>query len=595
MALTNTLTHNEPWIDEHELNTTRENKSIFLIYSTIDDYHLGCEYTLKKNGKFPRYECKKCRQLCDKDKKNGFALDSPSAVTTAGNKLKEVKKPTHHSQCRVEFNGTALARSYKNDAVVHKSQFGGSSKEVYDTYTRIVTATNKKVTAYDLAVGFGTYEYASSALKKANRRTSAINLPKVGVDEGDTIDKSTTLIMKSTIYEKDDYFLVGQDQSAGVIVLGSRFLIERFFRSEKCMSDGTFKMAPKGFKQDYMLWYIAEGQYLDEVLPRSKAMLAVHFVLKGKSEATYARAFQILEEYRKEQNIPEPNFDEYMTDDEPAVRNVVAKFYPGTKFSLCRFHHSQNIVKCLAQHKLVTFIRKCKEDEQLWFYGQFKKILMLTLLPADNIIPAFKSLSQTILSFICSNFTNPYEVDQFKLYFETIETRYFSDPEKIKLTCKYRKHLRCTNLIESTHNVFNNSRIIPQHGTISNFIGAMTTIDAQYRTTAISFETKGAGTFPKKKKRYAQQQSIINECTENLDKGKISIDEFLKKCAESMIHEKYYKLIEAATERFEKPQDIDEDQLETDEHIMAIFASSESSNGRVRKLCSKYFGDEWLN
>lgn len=246
MALTNTLIHNEPRIDEHELNTTRENKSIFLIYSTIDCYHLGCEFTMKKNGKFPRYECKKCRSLCDKDKKTGVALDSPSAVTTSGNKLKDVKKATHHNQCRVEFNGTALARSYKNVAVVHKSQFGGSSKEVYDTHTRIVAVTNEKVTAFDLAEGFGTFEYASAALKKANRRKSAINLPKVNVDEVDTIDKSTTLIMKSTIYERDDYFLIGQDQSAGVIVLGSRFLIKRFFRSNKGMSDGTFKMAPKG-------------------------------------------------------------------------------------------------------------------------------------------------------------------------------------------------------------------------------------------------------------------------------------------------------------------------------------------------------------
>lgn len=106
--------------------------------------------------------------------------------------------------------------------------------------------------------------------------------------------------------------------------------------------------------------------------------------------------------------------------------------------------------------------------------------------------------------------------------------------------------MRCTNLIESTHNVFNKSKIIPQHGSISNFIGAMKTIDVQYRATAIAFESKGACVFPRKKERYAQQKSIIDECTENLDKGMISVDEFLKKCSECLIHEKYYKLIEAA-------------------------------------------------
>lgn len=60
-----------------------------------------------------------------------------------------------------------------------------------------------------------------------------------------------------------------------------------------------------------------------------------------------------------------------------------------------------------------------------------------------------------------------------------------------------------------------------------------------------------------------------------------------------MIHPKYYKLIEAATESLESSivDDIDE----FDENILAIFATSESSNGRVRKLFTKYFGDDWLN
>lgn len=72
----------------------------------------------------------------------------------------------------------------------------------------------------------------------------------------------------------------------------------------------------------------------------------------------------------------------------------------------------------------------------------------------------------------------------------------------------------------------------------------------------------------------------------------------MEKCAEAMIHAKYYKLVETvetATERLEKPQGSEEEDSEIEEHIMAIFATSESTHGRVRKLCSKYFVEDWLN
>ncbi len=57
--------------------------------------------------------------------------------------------------------------------------------------------------------------------------------------------------------------------------------------------------------------------------------------------------------------------------------------------------------------------------------------------------------------------------------------------------------------------------------------------------------------------------------------------------------------MEAATERLEKTPDEIETESDTesgfDENIMAIFATSETSSGRIRKLCSKYFGEDWLN
>lgn len=601
MPLTNTLIHNEPYLMTAELSTSKEKVSYFLIYSKLNGTDIGCEFTHRRKGKFPRYECRKCRSLCNRDKTSGLTVapeDKEAAVQMDGHSIKEIKKLTHHKDCVVEYAGTAFARTVKNEAVVFKSKYGGSSKQVYDTHSNILSISAEKhnLTARDVAVGFKTFEHAQSALKKSSKRKTALNPKKVEI-QTDVIDKMTTKIIKSTALEPDDFYLIGQDVEAGVIVLGSRFLVERFFKSQKAMSDGTFQMTPVGFKQCYMLWHIVEGKYKDEKLARSKSILDVCFILKGKSQEIYKIAFKILDEYRKSENIPEPSFEEYLTDDEPAVRNVVGEFYADTTFSICFFHLNQNIVKCLVEHKLSNFVKKCKEDEQLWFYGQIKQILVILLLKEEDIVPTFKYVSASIMKFIEEKFVNPYEIEQFQKFFDTIEDRYFSCPEKIKLSCKYKKTIRTTNPVEAGHRVFNKSSIVPKHGTLANFIQAMRTIDLQYRSSAIDFEMRGASALPKKRNLYAKQQAVIEDCTTKLEANVITVYEFLKECAKVMIHEKYFKLIEEATKRFEDqnvPQ-MEEDVHEFDETIAAIFATEDTTNKRVITLCKKYFGPDWLN
>ncbi len=66
------------------------------------------------------------------------------------------------------------------------------------------------------------------------------------------------------------------------------------------------------------------------------------------------------------------------------------------------------------------------------------------------------------------------------------------------MICKYGKETKCTNLIESTHHVFNTSNTIPKHGTVANFIEGMKTIDLEYRALALAFDAKGPTVFPKK-------------------------------------------------------------------------------------------------
>lgn len=238
----------------------------------------------------------------------------------------------------------------------------------------------------------------------------------------------------------------------------------------------------------------------------------------------------------------------------------------------------------------------------MWFYGQLKKILVIPLLQLADMVPAFKSVAEHILKFVENKFENPFEIQQFKTFLKTVEERYFSCEEKMKMVCKYGKTIRTTNPVEARHGVFNNSSLVPQKGTVPNFISAMMATDLQHRAMAIDFETNGAAALAKKRNQFVKQQTVIMECVENLKNGKIDINEFLTSCAKVMIHPKYYKLVEEATKRFEMEggnavdslEDIDTSE-EFDENIEAIFATEETTNKRVRKLCTKYFGEEWLN
>lgn len=99
--------------------------------------------------------------------------------------------------------------------------------------------------------------------------------------------------------ETPDHFLVYQSGSeSGVIVLGSKYLITKFFQSRVVLSDGTFKISPNGYKQLYILWFVNEATVENEEIPRNKAIAAIYFIMKTKSGAEYREAFKALEEYR---------------------------------------------------------------------------------------------------------------------------------------------------------------------------------------------------------------------------------------------------------------------------------------------------------
>lgn len=386
---------------------------------------------------------------------------------------------------------------------------------MYDGHIKILASTDNNkinITAEDIAEGFKTFDKAKSALKKSGQRKSAARMAITQADG--LIDKSSTCIVKTSPNEAADFFLISQNLESGTTVLGTKFLVKQFFESKKVLSDGTFKIAPKGYTQCYVLWFVVEGKVDGEHAIRAKAIPAVYFLLKGKNTQLYEEAFQALEEYRDNQNIRFPDWDEFLMDNEVAVENVIMRLYPNTKISLCLFHINKNLVKCLVDHKLTEFIRKCRNDVELWFYGKMKEILVIALLPHSEIKDSFVKLKNLILGHIETKLDNEYQINQFKDFFKTIEIRYFSEPEKIKKMCKFGKVTRTTNLIEAAHGAFNKSSLLPKNGALVNVVQGLQIIDLEFRTIVVEFNRKGEISLPKKsqlyqeKKLYLMQQRI---------------------------------------------------------------------------------------
>lgn len=603
MPLTNDLLTDTTCISDIKLTSIRENNSIFMKFGQVNNVEVGCVFTLKRNGKYPRYECKNCRKLADATKKKNKGIieahNKPAALTLFENRFHEYKKEFHNENCRVETLSKSFSRSVKNEAVQFKSLYGGTSKQVYDGHVKILATTtserNIDISAQDIASGFKTFDKAKSALKKSGQRKCATKMP-ITLDNG-RIDKSSTCIVKTIPNEEADFFLISQNLESGTTVLGTKFMAKKFFESKKVLADGTFKIAPIGFTQCYILWFIVEGKVDGEDAVRSKAIPAIYFLLKGKNTQLYEEAFKALEDYRDNQNIQFPAWEEFLMDDEVAVQNIVTRFYPNTKISLCLFHTNKNMVKCLVDHKLTEFIRKCRSDIELWFYGKFKEVLVLALLPHSDIQSSFIKLRNSILGYIESNIDNEYQINQFKDFFSKIEKRYFSNLEKMQKMCKFQKYIRTTNLIEAAHGAFNKSTLLPKNGAIINVIQGLQIIDLEFRTIVVDFDTNGVTSLQKKSQLYQDREKAIIDATINLTNKTITSQQFLEVCAKAMINEQYYKLIKEASAKFEaigNPDDFEETNEGQMEYIEAIFSQA-VTNKRVKKICTKYFGEEWVN
>lgn len=120
----------------------------------------------------------------------------------------------------------------------------------------------------------------------------------VELNEDNEIEKSSTKLHKINSDENDaDYFLIRQLNN-GTVILGSKFLVERFFKGNKIMCDGTFIIAPEGYIQVYILWEVIEDTPFDESIARNTAIPCIYILMKTKKKQEYMEAFEEIESYR---------------------------------------------------------------------------------------------------------------------------------------------------------------------------------------------------------------------------------------------------------------------------------------------------------
>ena len=140
-----------------------------------------------------------------------------------------------------------------------------------------------------------------------------------------------------------------------IIIMATDFMIERAAVVDWILIDGTFKAAPRGFKQ--ILTIVGEDIQTGRFMPM------VYILLADKAQKTYEYAFSMLAIH-----IKFPLVTHVTCDYESALKSTVMKWIretnPQVRFIGCRFHYSQ----CIRKYIISTYGKRLTEAQQEILY-----------------------------------------------------------------------------------------------------------------------------------------------------------------------------------------------------------------------------------
>jgi hypothetical protein len=148
--------------------------------------------------------------------------------------------------------------------------------------------------------------------------------------------------------------------------------------------DGTFKTVPTIFKQLYTIHAPVGGPLNSRILP------LVYALMSSKSEESYSRLFQELNDIADQRNIElRPDF--VLTDFEKAAMNAVRNEFHGVQNKCCNFHLAQSVYRRIQTANLQT---RYGTDQE--FSKMMRHIPALAFLSDAEIPDAFDELKPLI-------------------------------------------------------------------------------------------------------------------------------------------------------------------------------------------------------
>jgi hypothetical protein len=138
-----------------------------------------------------------------------------------------------------------------------------------------------------------------------------------------------------------------EDDSHRIIVFAPEFCLEQLRKHKHWQADGTFKFAPKLFKQVYTIHVSDENGF---------SFPTVHAISTNKSTDTYMRLLEIVKAHVDLENTS--NFDplEFMCDFEIAAHDAVRPTFNETAIKSCFFHLCQSAKRYADQHGLRSIL-----------------------------------------------------------------------------------------------------------------------------------------------------------------------------------------------------------------------------------------------
>ena len=270
------------------------------------------------------------------------------------------------------------------------------------------------------------------SLKTSLYRARRSKYPKLPQNLADLLDIPP--IFACTGQEHDVRFLLNNslgDIDDGSLIMATDSCIRLLAENNRWFMDGTFKVAPRLFRQLFTVHVMLGGK----VIP------CVYSLMASKSKIAYKRVFRALKDYVDQQHLPALQPISIMTDFERAMMDAVDEEFPTAHSRGCLFHFTQALWRKLQGLGLQETYNEGAELQDCC-----RQMMALPFLPEAEIPNAFAWLSDL------GNDLHP----AMPVFIDYIDHQWVSNGHLplAKWNC-HRMDIRTNNAVEGWHSRFN--------------------------------------------------------------------------------------------------------------------------------------------